>query len=104
MATADTSAAAATDSGQDDGTRTFALPSGRVATMREPKGRDLRQAGRVVPPGASQTDATLAMVAQVTLLDGQAIVSEDLDDLSMADVNQLVATLMEISGGNFPAG
>lgn len=83
----------------------FKLPSGKTASMlKHPKGKDMRLAGRM---GAAhpndQTWQNYCLVAQTTEIDGKEILPDDVDEMSLGDVNKLVGALMEISQGKFPA-
>jgi hypothetical protein len=74
------------------------LPSGRVAIIREGKGRDLIHAQRAVGR-TTETHALLqALVAMVCTIDGKELCYEDVLDLPVADVLTLEGEML----GNFP--
>src|SRR6516165_5117885 len=73
--------------------RQITLPSGRIATIREGRGRDLIQAQRAV----GKTSESSAMLCEV---DGKPLVYEDVLDMPVADVLMLEAEVL----GNFPVG
>lgn len=69
----------------------FELPSGKKASMiMNAKGKHLRQAARQAGQNPTQYDAYAAMIAVKTLIDGQAITVEDLDDFDEDDVGILM--------------
>ncbi|HZP46266.1 MAG TPA: phage tail assembly protein [Candidatus Binataceae bacterium] len=72
------------------------LSDGRIATVRRPKGRDLRNAQRLAGKDATPYETSLAMLAQVATIDGAPIVMEDLDDFYADDIN-----LMAEAAGSF---
>lgn len=76
-----------------DWPKTVTLPSGKTATIREGKGRDLLQAQRLV---GKDTDAMpYALIALRCQIDGAPIVYEDvLDVLSDADVLALMGEIL----------
>lgn len=72
------------------------LPSGKVATIMEFKGKHIRKAAQI-----AEGDSGLlifALIAQCTLIDGQPIVAEQLDEMDGRDVLKLQT---EFSGANF---
>lgn len=76
--------------------KTIPLPSGKTAVMARPKGRHLRNAGKVAPDAAAdQIGFSYALIAAVTQVDGAPIVAEDLDDMDLGDVNALLAAVGE---------
>ncbi|MEQ8585250.1 MAG: hypothetical protein RLO01_12170 [Thalassobaculaceae bacterium] len=83
----------------------FKLPSGKTASMlKHPKGKDMRLAGRMAT--AHPTDQTwlnFCLVAQTTLIDGAEILPDNLDDFSLADTNELIGKLQDVTQGKFPA-
>lgn len=78
---------------------TLTLPSGKVASIRRGKGRDMRAAARVCSPTTDATGYSFAMVAQLATIDGQVIIAEDLDEMDLEDVNALLVAVL----GNSPA-
>ncbi|MGH7839288.1 MAG: hypothetical protein ACREQC_15885 [Candidatus Binataceae bacterium] len=84
-------------------TRVITLPSGRKATLRTAKVRDLLQAHRATNFSSEPMIIATALVAQVTLLDGQCVVYEDLLELSAEDGLMLQSAVMEgETTTNFP--
>jgi hypothetical protein len=84
---------------------TFSLPSGKTAAiLKQPKGWHMRMAGRAGQ--AHPNDGVwqnYCLVAETTLINGQAVTAEDVDQMPLGDVNELVGKLQEISQGKFPA-
>jgi hypothetical protein len=71
------------------------LPSGRVANVRTkaPTGRDLLAAARAVPRTEPPVAGSMALIAQLVLIDGSAVSYEDVLGLSVDDIDVLtVAT------------
>lgn len=70
---------------------TTTLSDGRIAQIRAPKGRDSVKAARVL----SETDlknpmaVSMALLAQVTTIDGIGLTYEDMMELSLADIGKL---------------
>lgn len=73
--------------------RTVPLPSGRTATVRPLKGRDLLAAARMA--GGSQDNMRLAfgLIAVGAEIDGKPLVIEDVEELDMGDVTTLMAAV-----------
>jgi hypothetical protein len=71
-----------------DQTKSVILSDGTKATVRKPRGRDLVRA-QDVAGGDNKFKFTCAMLAQVTELDGQPCVMEDVMDLWAADIDLL---------------
>lgn len=68
------------------------LPSGKVANLKDGKGLDLLNAQRK----AKNSDEILfALIAEIAEIDGEAVIYEDLLEMSLEDVLALQA---EISG------
>nr|WP_294864346.1 hypothetical protein [uncultured Pseudogulbenkiania sp.] len=67
------------------------LTGDRVARVGEPKGLHIRQARRMQQEAG--IDYIFALIAQLTTIDGQAIVPHDLDDLPGRDVVKLTETV-----------
>ncbi len=70
------------------------LPSGRKATIREGKGRDLLNAQRIAQ---SPEEIIYALLAELVQIDGIKHVYEDILDMPLTDVLALQAEIM----GNF---
>lgn len=68
--------------------REFPLPSGRVAAIRQGKGRDFLAAMRAA---GEQEEMPVHLAARLTLIDGQPVVGEDLLDGSMDDMVALMS-------------
>jgi hypothetical protein len=79
--------------------RSIALPSGRAATIRKGKGRDLMRAQRAVSGNSDPTAVVFALIAELTQIDGAPIVYEDVVEMDLGDVLILQA---EVTGANFP--
>lgn len=80
--------------------RTKQLPSGRKATIRKGKGRDLIQAARM----AGSNDGirlTYGIIAVLTLIDGRPIVVEDVEGMDLMDVMTLMGDVMG-NGASLP--
>ena len=80
------------------------LPSGRVATIRKAKGRDLMHAHRVAAGYPEPISISFALIAEVARLEGKQLVYEDILDMNLDDV---LALENAISGAaesheNFP--
>jgi hypothetical protein len=84
--------------------KSLILPSGRAAEMRKPKVRDLLRAHRAVGFSAEPMAITMALIAEVSQIDGRTIVYEDLLDLPAEDGLTLQAEVMDAvdGGGSFP--
>jgi hypothetical protein len=85
--------------------KSLILPSGRTAEMRKPKVRDLLRAHRAVGFSAEPMAITMALIAEVSQIDGRAVVYEDLLDLPAEDGLTLQAEVMDAvdgGGGGFP--
>jgi hypothetical protein len=78
--------------------RQITLPSGRIATIREGRGRDLINAQRAVGRTAESSALLQALVALLCEIDGKPLVYEDVLDMPVADVLMLEAEVL----GNFP--
>lgn len=75
--------------------KTITLPSGRSATLRTAKVRDLLQAHRATGFSNEPMVIATALVAQVTMLNGQTVVYEDLLELPAEDGLILQTAVME---------
>jgi hypothetical protein len=80
--------------------RQITLPSGRIATIREGRGRDLIQAQRAVGKTSESSALLMALAAMLCEVDGKPLVYEDVLDMPVADVLMLEAEVL----GNFPVG
>jgi hypothetical protein len=78
--------------------RQVILPSGRISTVREGRGRDLINAQRAVGRTAESSALLQALVAMLCTLDGKDLVYEDVLEMPVADVLMLEAEVL----GNFP--
>jgi hypothetical protein len=70
--------------------RTITLPSGRVATVRTGKGRDLVQASRLAGGGKDPMKLSLAIVSVLVTIDGRPVVVEDVEEMDLPDVMKLM--------------
>jgi hypothetical protein len=71
-----------------DQTKTVTLSDGTAATVRKPRGRDLIRA-QDVAGGENRFKFTCAMLAQVTQLNGEPCVMEDIVELWAGDIDLL---------------
>jgi hypothetical protein len=87
-----------------DEVRSLILPSGRAAAIRKPKVRDLLRAHRAVGFSTEPMAITMALIAEVSQIDGRTVVYEDLLDLPAEDGLTLQAEVMDaVDGGEgFP--
>lgn len=75
-------------------TRTITLPSsGKVAVIRKGKGKDMRIAARHVNPAQDPIGYAIALAAQLTEIDGNPVLPEDLDEMEMDDVGAIMGAL-----------
>ncbi len=79
--------------------RDIALPSGKRASIRPGKGRDLMRAQRAVAGDPEPSAVIFALIAELTQIDGAPIVYEDVVEMDLGDVLVLQA---EVTGANFP--
>lgn len=88
----------------DNEVKSLILPSGRAATLRKPKVRDLLRAHRAVGFSGEPMAITMALVAEVSQIDGRTVVYEDLLELSAEDGLALQVEVMDaVEGdGGFP--
>jgi hypothetical protein len=84
----------------DNRIRELTLPSGRRATIREGRGRDLINAQRAVGRTAESGALMQALVAMLCTVDSKDLVYEDVLEMPIADVLILEAEVL----GNFPVG
>jgi hypothetical protein len=71
-----------------DQSKTVTLSDGTIATVRKPRGRDLVRA-QDAAGGENKFKFTCAMLAQVTELNGEPCVMEDIMELWAADIDLL---------------
>jgi hypothetical protein len=71
-----------------DQTKTVTLSDGTLATVRKPRGRDLVRA-QDFAGSDNKFKFTCAMLAQVTQLNGEPCVMEDIMELWAADIDLL---------------
>lgn len=83
----------------NDPTAAFVLPSGKQATLRKGKGRDLMLAQRAVAGNPDPSAVLFALIAELVRIDGAPIVYEDILEMELGDVMTLHA---EVVGANFP--
>jgi len=69
------------------------LPSGRVARIKEGKGKDLFWA---LSNSTGQNDIIKLLIVRLTEIDGKPITEDDLEELSLADVMTLMKEFTEI--------
>lgn len=84
--------------------REIVLPSGRHAVVRRGKGKDLIRAHRVVGGNPEPMAVSFALVAELTQIDGNPVVYEDVLGMELDDVLFLQAECLGSgdSTGNFP--
>lgn len=75
----------------------FELPSGKKATMTRFKGADVIRAQRMADGDSERI--TFAMIATCTLIDGQPIVMEDLEEMDGFDVMSLMGEFTSATSG-----
>lgn len=83
-------------------TRTITLPSGRTATLRTGRGRDLVNAHRAVASNPEPIAISFALIAELATIDGRKIVYEDLLTMDLNDVLVLESEIIEAPAENFP--
>jgi len=69
------------------------LPSGRVARIKEGKGKDLFWA---LSNSTGQNDIIKLLIVRLTEIEGKPITEDDLEELSLADVMTLMKEFTEI--------
>ena len=79
---------------------TFNLSSGKVATMRPGKGRDLLNAQRVAREPA---EVNFALLAELTEIDGKHLVMEDYLEMDLGDVLKLSEEVQKQGNAPCPA-
>ena len=68
--------------------KTLTLPqSGKTATIRSGKGRDMRAIHRLT--NGAPEDATFAMIAVLAQIDGQPVLFEDVLEMDIPDISAL---------------
>ena len=73
------------------------LPSGKIAQIRKGKGRDIVNAQRIT---SESSEVTLALVSELTTIDGNKLLFEDLLEMDLEDVCVLLG---EVTGKNASA-
>jgi hypothetical protein len=73
-------------------TKSITLPSGKIATVRPGRGYDLLQAQL---KAKTSEEIPYALIAELTEIDGQKLVYEDILELDLSDV---IALQAELSG------
>ena len=74
------------------------LPSGATAEVRKGRGKDLMRAHRAVRGKDDPMAISFALIAELTNIDGKAIVYEDVLEMNLSDV---LALQTEIMGSDF---
>jgi hypothetical protein len=69
------------------------LPSGRIARIKEGKGKDLFWA---ISNSTGQNDVIKLLIVRLTEIDGKPITEDDLEELPLADVMVLMREFTEI--------
>jgi len=69
------------------------LPSGKIARIKEGKGKDLFWA---LSNSTGQNDIIKLLMVRLTEIDGKPITEDDLEELSLADVMTLMKEFTEI--------
>jgi hypothetical protein len=69
------------------------LPSGRIARIKEGKGKDLFWA---LSNSTGQNDIIKLLIVRLTEIDGKPITEDELEELSLADVMTLMKEFTEI--------
>lgn len=84
--------------------KTITLPSGRVASILvKYKGRHVIQASRMAGGVSDQMKFVFAIIAVKTLIDGQPITVEDIEEMDGDDVMKLMGEAMG-KGDTSPSG
>jgi hypothetical protein len=81
-------------------TRTFTLPSGKTATIRPGKGRDLLTAQRVAN---SPEEVNFALMANLVTIDGQQHVMEDYFEMDLLDIVEIQSEMGKKSSSQAPS-
>ncbi|MBF6559135.1 MAG: hypothetical protein IVW56_02510 [Candidatus Binataceae bacterium] len=82
-----------------DEVKAIMLPSGRAATIRKGKGRDLMRAHRAVAGNQEPMAVSFALVAELAQVEGRPIVYEDVLAMDLEDVLVLEAEVMGAAEG-----
>ena len=77
--------------------RQIDLPSGRTASIRRGKGRDLMRAHRAVAEHPEPLAISFALIAELAQIDDKPIVYEDIMEMDLDDVLFLQAEVLETS-------
>ena len=80
------------------------LPSGKTATKRKWKGRDLINAYRALPPKATTMEQGYAILSVVCQIDGKPMVYEDVLDMDGDDLMTLMTSQVFLANLMLPAG
>lgn len=75
--------------------KTVILPSGKTANIEQGKGYHLLQAQR---KAKTADEIPYALIAELTEIEGQKLVYEDILELDIADVTTLLTEVNSISG------
>jgi hypothetical protein len=75
--------------------KTVILPSGKTANIEQGKGHHLLQAQR---KAKTADEIPYALIAELTEIEGQKLVYEDILELDIADVTTLLTEVNSISG------
>ncbi len=75
----------------NDSFKTIILSDGRTAMMRRPLGEDLIRANQVAPKGGDPFSFTYALLAQVTVIDGQPQFLDTIKKLYASDLDKLAS-------------
>lgn len=87
----------------NDEVRQITLPSGRTASIRRGKGRDLMRAHRAAAGNPEPLAISFALVAELAEIEGKPIVYEDMLAMDLDDVLALQGEVIGGDGGaNFP--
>jgi hypothetical protein len=78
----------------------FTLPSGRIATLRRAKGRDLIRAHRVTAGNTEPVSLSFALIAEIAQIDGKELVYEDVLETNLDDVLALENAILGAAESN----
>lgn len=73
------------------------LPNGQIATVRRPKGRDVRDAERLAG-GDGEITLGMAIASVVTSVNGEPVIYEDFLDWNLGDCQAVIAIYKAMSG------
>jgi len=80
--------------------RDVPLPSGKKASIRRGKGRDLVLASRMAGGGTDTIRLTYGIIAVLTRIDGKPITIEDVDEMDLPDVMKLMGEVVGNGGSS----